>query len=186
MKRYRINPNSAYRGKECAVCSERFIPTGSRSLYCSDLCRLWGLITIKTQEECWPWKGTRNRDGYGIYKFSGGRTTTAHREIYRNLYGGFDPGLEVCHICDNRLCCNPHHLFQGTHAENMHDMAQKGRAPPLLGEKHHQAKLTEIQVREILRTDATVPHVHLAKKFDVTPEMISLIRNRRNWKHVCV
>jgi hypothetical protein len=34
----------------------------------------------------------------------------------------------VLHRCDNRLCCNPAHLFVGTQRENIRDMMAKGRA----------------------------------------------------------
>jgi hypothetical protein len=34
-------------------------------------------------------------------------------------------GVECCHRCDVPLCCNPSHLFWGSHTENMRDYFAK-------------------------------------------------------------
>ena len=43
-------------------------------------------------------------------------------------HGPIPPGMNVLHRCDTRLCVRADHLFLGTQAENMTDMARKGRA----------------------------------------------------------
>ena len=88
-------------------------------------------IVLKTREVlhngrlCWEWQGRIDRYGYGQVRVRG-KTGKAHREAYRAFHG--DPGkLLVLHTCDNRKCCNPKHLFLGTHKDNMADMVKKGR-----------------------------------------------------------
>lgn len=77
-------------------------------------------------DACWPYTGTRLPKGYGSHK-ANHRHWYAHRVAYEQTYGPIADGLEVCHKCDNPPCCNPTHLFLGTHAENMQDKIDKGR-----------------------------------------------------------
>jgi hypothetical protein len=76
---------------------------------------------------CWLWQGDRStRDGYGRMS-ANGRLQLVHRLSYTTFVGSVPAGLSVLHRCDVPACCNPEHLFAGTHADNMRDMLAKGR-----------------------------------------------------------
>lgn len=93
---------------------------------------------------CWLWTDCLNRQGYGRIFIMGRGSVTAHRLSYELHRGPVPSGLYVCHRCDTRTCVNPAHLFLGTHADNMRDMAEKGR-----GNKSPNAELiAEIAARE--------------------------------------
>lgn len=76
---------------------------------------------------CWIWTGTTDTPGYGQVRLQG-RLQLVHRLAWKYRNGPISDGLSVCHIDDhNRLCCNPEHLYLGTHAENMADLVKQGR-----------------------------------------------------------
>jgi hypothetical protein len=88
--------------------------------------RLWRRVEIGAHWECWVITGHHNRDGYGVLSVDG-NMQLAHRLVWVYTFGPIPPGMCVLHRCDNPPCCNPDDLFLGTQADNMRDMAAKGR-----------------------------------------------------------
>ncbi len=144
--------------------------------------RFWKRVDKKTDAECWPWKGPRNKDGYGIVAVSAS-AMAAHRVAFELVNGIVGNGYNVCilHSCDNPPCCNPKHLFNGTRKDNVADMVQKGRMAGAKGTRNCKVVLTETQVMEIFN-DSDNTNVELGLIYDVAPTTISAIRNQRNWK----
>lgn len=161
--------------------------------------RFFANIPSKSPSECWEWMGHVTNNGYGVIK-NKQVAFLAHRIA---LYFDRVPSSQTlcaCHSCDNPLCCNPAHLFWGTHRENMIDMNNKNRANRPRGDAHHSrlrpetrprgerhalAKLTENQVFLIRKLSAAgqVQRV-IAAKFGVTRETVSSIIQGRIWRHL--
>jgi hypothetical protein len=157
----------------------------------------WSKVLRKKPTDCWEWQGSTTSSGYGNLSWHGLRVQ-AHRVAYFLKFGGI--GLEtgfrhdgkaktykrfVLHKCDNRLCCNPEHLFLGSMRANQLDAYQKGRKRQPQS-KHANAKLTPAQVREIRRRyDAgEAKQVPLSQEFGVSQRVISLIARRESYKDV--
>lgn len=62
--------------------------------------------------------GHRNAFGYGRVSFNR-KSVVAHRVTYEHFVGVVPYGLELDHLCDNPPCCNPDHLEEVTHQENI-------------------------------------------------------------------
>lgn len=97
------------------------------------LARLKESVVVNQLNGCWEWKKRIDGGGYGRLKIQLGtrasfRMDGAHRYAWTIFFGNIPEGMHVLHRCDNRRCCNPDHLFLGSHADNMRDMVSKGRA----------------------------------------------------------
>jgi hypothetical protein len=79
---------------------------------------------------CVLWTGSMCPLGYARTWWRGKAGVLVHRVAYEQVYGPFDPSLNVCHRCDTPSCVNPDHLFLGTQKDNLRDMFAKGRARP--------------------------------------------------------
>ncbi len=128
------------------------------------------------------WTAGTNR-GYGEFWIED-RMHKAHRVSYKMEYGHIPTGMCVLHTCDNPPCVNPKHLFIGTQKDNIEDAHSKGRTRNgvSIGSMHGCAKLTEKQVRLILKD--TRVHREIAKDYTVSRSTVSLIKQGKTWTHV--
>ena len=126
---------------------------------------------------CWIWEAATDKDGYGYFN-DGTRNVRPHRYAWEITNGKIPKGLYVLHKCDNPPCCNPDHLFLGTAKDNIDDCLAKGRFP--MGKNHYMNKLTDQQVTEIRDSYPSKTQTQLAKDYQVSQGLISLIiRNER-------
>jgi hypothetical protein len=133
--------------------------------------------------------GAKSKDnGYGIFRRNSIQYK-AHRIAYSLYVGEFINndsrksyhGLCVLHSCDNPTCCNPAHLFTGTHEDNMQDMIKKKRRN-YQGEKNPAAKLTKDQVAKIRNYLAKgIPARQVARMYGVGATTIYHIQHNETW-----
>ncbi len=110
--------------------TRRFIPTEQR---------FWDKVDVRGPDECWLWKGGLS-DGYGAFGVKR-RMTHAHRVAFE-IFFGKKPEKHVLHRCDNKVCVNPRHLYEGDDVDNMRDLYMGGGG---------KRELSNEDVREIKR-----------------------------------
>src|ERR1700733_9450245 len=136
----------------------------------SDVKRFWSKCSITDLFSCWNWQRCLSDNGYGKFGIPSRPGMFVHRVADCLEPGTVPPGMEVYNSCDNRKCCNPAHLFLGTHAENMKDLYEKRRYTH--GATHPNARLSAADVQYIRSLPPRTSRVELAKQFGVSHSVI--------------
>jgi len=82
-------------------------------------------ISKGLKRECWPWTGGTFSSRYGRFSLRG-KSLLAHRVVYQLKNGAIPDGLMVMHKCNNKMCCNHHHLTVGTNSKNLMHASTSG------------------------------------------------------------
>jgi len=175
-QKYKTVHTRIYKYKWSIKQALEFIPPPQKST----IDRITDNLKHNPETFCWEWVRCLSKDGYGQIKIDG-KMQKVHRVMYKYIYGDIPPNKPlVLHRCDNPKCCNPMHLYAGTPQNNMDDMAKRNFSTK--GENNYHAKLTEKQVLEIRASKE--PQVVIAKRLNVAPSNICLIKQRKTWKHI--
>lgn len=131
------------------------------------------------QDGCWGWNGMINAGGYARMS-KNNKKESAHRISYIIHKGEIPEGFNINHICHNKICTNPEHLYAGSQKQNVDDMLKANRAK-------HNSVLNEEQVIEIKRLIKEGKSLKdLSKKYKVNSTVISNIRRNKTWRHVTI
>lgn len=134
----------------------------------------WNAL-VRQPTGCWELHKDVTRpgeNGYARARFNT-RRVLGHRLAWELTNGPIPVGMQVCHRCDNRRCCNPAHLFLGTARDNSLDCLSKERLI---------RRLYAPQVHCIfLMGRAGIEQHRLARMFRVSRATVSDIYCGRTW-----
>lgn len=73
---------------------------------------------VEKTDTCWNWNGCTNGVFYGLISVNN-KNILVHRFSYELHKGKIPDGLQIDHLCRNKLCVNPEHLEAVTQYENL-------------------------------------------------------------------
>ena len=109
---------------------------GQPSAWSPEWEKFWLRVERRGPSECWPWRGPRNKRGYGMASASlRGAVQTFNAHVlawaFTNLAVPLPEKFDVCvrHDCDYPPCCNSAHLRLGSGLQNHLDAIARERMP---------------------------------------------------------
>lgn len=139
---------------------------------------------VRMESGCIEYKGAAAL-GYGMFWLNG-KNEKAHRVAFVIASGEIPSGMQVNHHCDNRMCCNPDHLYAGTTQDNVNDRERRKRGRRLRGPEHPNTTLTEQDVLEMRSSYSAggVTQKEIAAKYSISDRTVGQIIRRSRWSHI--
>jgi hypothetical protein len=138
--------------------------------------RFWA--KVQKSDGCWEWTGGRAM-GYGMFavpdpsRKSKQRHAYAHRLSYELLVGPIPLGLQIDHLCRNRICVNPTHLEPVTASQNIQRGYDARRRLGLIRPRRKTASKAPQRIDETW-VDGECPAGH--------PRAGNMVVDKRGWR----
>lgn len=129
--------NKVFCRKMCSKHYDRYMRYGDvnfvKFVRGDDYARFFSHIEVD-DNDCWVWTGTQRGKGYGrIQMRSNGMSV--HRFAYEEFIGKIPAGMQIDHLCMNKLCANPEHLEVVTNKENQYRAKENRGCWPIQARK---------------------------------------------------
>lgn len=108
----------------CSVHYQRLWATGSAELQGRKKQlsqRFWEKVA--KADGCWEWQAASCYKGYGQFFIHGRSMVRAHRVAYELSVGPIPEGMQIDHVCLNRICVRPDHLRLATPKQNCENLS---------------------------------------------------------------
>lgn len=119
------NPRDAcgIRGRDTESLEDSMLPDFTPS----EQAKVWDRLAPADENGCRDCTSRANPGSYGRIRLRG-QSYSVHRLVFLLSGGALTPERPlVCHRCNRPWCCEPTHLYAGSHSENARYMGETGR-----------------------------------------------------------
>jgi hypothetical protein len=117
---------------------------------------------VLTGSGCWSWIGSTDHLGYGQFGLmvagEGRKMVRAHRFAWEQASGAIPDGVDVLHLCGNRICVRPDHLA-------LRGAAETSRLPT-----SRQMQILRVWVDVGMNRNS---HTRIAARLEVRPQTVA-------------
>lgn len=146
---------------------------------------------------CKIWSG-RKRGNYPGFRTKDGQVYGHRLVLERRLGRSIKPSLLSLHDCDDKMCLQEEHLYEGTHKENSLDAISRGRIATgdrsgartqphrrPRGERHGMSKLTKYDVLRMSAMYASgSSRQEIAEAFNLSYTHVCATLRGDKWAHI--